>query len=146
MFFNKVKVYFLFTAFLCASCAEDTSDKRAEYDQVFHEVLEVHDEVMPKMGDISSLSQQLSKIADTTSTPETYLNAKKKLTVADSLMMTWMRSFSDEFVRNKAKVKTMSNQELEEQINALKDEREEVEEVKEAINSSIENARDLIQQ
>lgn len=128
------------------SCAEDTSEKRAEYDQLFDDVLEVHDEIMPKMGEISSLSQQLSKMADTSEAPKPYLGARAQLKEADSLMMTWMRSFSDEFVKNKSALKEMNNQQLQKQIEALEEEREEVEAMKNAINSSLENARAVTQQ
>ena len=129
--------------FLAVSCAEDTSAKKEKYEELFHQVLDVHDEVMPKMGDISELSKKLNAIADTSSTAEKYLEAKQKLKEADKLMMDWMHSFSDEFVKNKAEIKKMNNEQLQEKIEDLQEELGDVRAMQEAINSSIEKARAL---
>ncbi|MCL6220635.1 hypothetical protein [Zunongwangia pacifica] len=130
-------------ALLAVSCAEDTSAKKEQYEELFHQVLDVHDEVMPKMGDISELSKDLKAIADTSATAEKYLKAEQKLQDADKLMMDWMHSFSDEFVKNKAKVQKMNNEELQEQIKALQEELGDVKAMQQAVNASIENARSL---
>ena len=82
-------------------------------------------------------------MADTSSTAEKYLKAEQKLQEADKLMMDWMHSFSDEFVKNKAKVQKMNNEELQEQIDALEEELSDVKAMQQAVNSSIENARAL---
>ena len=54
-----------------------------------------------------------------------------------------MHSFSDEFVKNKARVQKMNNEELQEQIDALEEELSDVKAMQQAVNSSIENARAL---
>ena len=82
-------------------------------------------------------------MADTSSTAEKYLKAEQKLQEADRLMMDWMHSFSDEFVKNKARVQKMNNEELQEQIDALEEELSDVKAMQQAVNSSIENARAL---
>jgi len=130
-------------ALIAVSCAEDTSAKKEQYEELFHQVLDVHDEVMPKMGDIPEISKELKAIADTSSTAEKYLKAEQKLQEADKLMMDWMHSFSDEFVKNKAKVQKMTNEELQQQIEALQEELGDVKAMEQAVDSSIENARAL---
>ena len=130
-------------ALMAISCAEDTSAKKEKYEDLFHKVLDIHDEVMPKMGDISELSKELKTMADTSSTAEKYLKAEQKLQEADKLMMDWMHSFSDVFVKNKARVQKMNKEELQEQIDALEEELSDVKAMQQAVNSSIENARAL---
>ncbi len=126
-------------ALIAVSCAEDTSAKKEQYEELFHQVLDVHDEVMPKMGDILEISKELKAIADTSSTAEKYLKAEQKLQEADKLMM-------DEFVKNKAKVQKMTNKELQQQIEALQEELGDVKAMQQAVDSSIENARALTKQ
>ncbi|MDN3596661.1 hypothetical protein [Zunongwangia endophytica] len=132
-------------ATLAYSCAEDTSAKKKEYDNLFHEVLDIHDEVMPKMADIPELSKQLQTIADTSASAEKYMQAEKKLQEADKVMMKWMHSFSDEFVKDKAEVQKMNNEQLQERIDALEEELDDVKAMQEKVDSSIENAENLIQ-
>ncbi len=57
-----------------------------------------------------------------------------------------MHSFSDEFVKNKAKVQKMTNKELQQQIEALQEELGDVKAMQQAVDSSIENARALTKQ
>ncbi|WP_417885780.1 hypothetical protein [Zunongwangia sp.] len=131
-------------ALLVISCGNNTSEKKDEYNKLFHEILDVHDEVMPKMADIPELSKQLQKIADTTSSPIKYTEAEKKLKEADKHMMDWMHSFSDEFVKNKAKIQKMNNEQLQKRIDALEEELDDVKEMQTKVDASIENAQNLI--
>ena len=119
--------------------------KKAEYEELFHQVLNVHDEVMPRIGDIPQLKSELKKIADTSSNSKIYREAEDQLVESDSLMMDWMHRFSDEFVRTRPSVKKMNNQELEQQIKALQTELQEVRVMQDEIMESLTNARKLTQ-
>ncbi|MAM18990.1 MAG: hypothetical protein CME35_08465 [Gramella sp.] len=144
MILNLRKVLLASITILVFSCAEDTSEKYAEYEKLFQQVLEVHDEVMPKMGDLPGLEQQLQKIADTSANPRIYLEAEKQLERSDSLMMGWMHSFSDEFVKKKPSVKKMSNQEIQQEIDALQAELKKVRRMEDEISASLINAQELV--
>jgi len=141
----KLKIMAIAICLCAISCAEDTSKKKAEYEELFHQVLNVHDEVMPRIGDIPQLKSELKKIADTSSNSKIYREAEDQLVESDSLMMDWMHRFSDEFVRTRPSVKKMNNQELEQQIKALQTELQEVRVMQDEIMESLTNARKLTQ-
>ena len=59
-------------------------------------VMAVHDEVMPKMGQIAKLSSALKPLAD--ASPEgPEAKALEDLKVAHEAMMTWMKEIGDTF-------------------------------------------------
>ena len=80
----------LFFGAVLWSC-DNTSDAQKAYEQNFNEVLRVHDEVMPKMGELNALSMDLKKKidADSTSTKK-YAKANQDLENAYDFMMEWM--------------------------------------------------------
>ena len=69
--------------------------------QLYDEVIEIHDEVMPKMSTILALERQLkekiqeldSASPDETAKIELLKNQIPKLQEADEAMMQWMRNF-----------------------------------------------------
>ncbi|MCF4101420.1 hypothetical protein L1I30_07065 [Gillisia sp. M10.2A] len=140
--FKKSWVWLLCCTLFLISC-ESTSEKKKEYDELFHQVLDIHDEVMPKMVEIPALKKELETIADTSAAAEKYRNAATKLEEGDRLMMDWMHSFSDEFVKGKAELQKMNNQQLQERIDAITAELEDVKLMRDQVNSSIENAKEL---
>jgi hypothetical protein len=60
--------------------------------QLYNEIMEVHDEVMPKMKDIRILKKELKKIENYSSNPE-IMQALNNLEQADEAMMDWMAQF-----------------------------------------------------
>ena len=59
-------------------------------------VMAIHDEVMPKMGEISMLIDALKEHAD--KNPDSpQANAMRKLQESHKAMMDWMREFGDAF-------------------------------------------------
>lgn len=143
--FKNYQVWVLGLTLAFASCASN-DEKVEEYNTLFGQIMQVHDEVMPKMMDISSLKGELQNRAesDTTATAS-YNEAILKLDKADAHMETWMMEFADEFVPTKSKVQSMSEEELNKVIAGLKAELDEVNEVKSSINTSIDNAKSLVQ-
>ncbi|HEV7349946.1 viral A-type inclusion protein [Telluribacter sp.] len=85
------------------SCTQD-ADKVKEIEQ---EVLDIHDEVMPKMDDVMKLKQQLkTKLANLDSLQQEGISSNtmaeerikasdlnRQLVLADSLMMEWMYQY-----------------------------------------------------
>ena len=137
-----LKLTFAFSLILLTmtSCKNENKASTVEKSQM-QQVLAVHDEVMPKMGTIGNLISQIDeKIKDTDST-EVLLKASQDLKDSHKEMMDWMKGFgerfnSDEILKGKALTdeKQMFLDEEEAKIKALRDK----------MNSSINNAEDLL--
>jgi len=94
----------LLTAIVLTSCSESpkTSDSvgdetAAELRKVEQEVLDIHDEVMPKMGDLNNNRKKLIKRLYTKDSLEYGLMIRESiddLEEADSLMWDWMHNYS----------------------------------------------------
>lgn len=104
-------------------------------------VIAVHDEVMPKMGTIGRLINELEPMVDSTLVGKQYEVAIDDLQEGYNLMMDWMKGFgdrfdSDEIMEGKALTKEKEAWliEEEEKVNIMKDK----------INSSIANAQALL--
>jgi len=104
-------------------------------------VLAIHDEVMPKMGELSKLVGQLKERVDTGQGGEPYEKALKDLQGAHTSMMDWMKDFGDRFnadeILNRAALS-------EEKQQWLDQEEENIQAVKERINSSMARAKALL--
>jgi hypothetical protein len=104
-------------------------------------VIAVHDEVMPKMGTIGKLINELEPMVDSTSVGKQYEVAIEDLEEGYNLMMDWMKGFGDRFDSEEimeGKALTKEKQawliEEEEKVNIMKDK----------IYSSIANAENLL--
>jgi hypothetical protein len=103
--------------------------------ELYNEVMKIHDEVMPKMDDIrafkSKLKERLDKSQDLTQTERIQIDAMiAKLDSAGEGMMIWMREFRplpDSLGEEKAR-------------EYLENEMERVKRVRENINSALEQA------
>ncbi|MEP3388102.1 MAG: hypothetical protein ABJO02_07940, partial [Reichenbachiella sp.] len=80
------------------ACNTDKKEQQA----LFEEVMLMHDEVMPKMGNLRALSAELSQKADSlaldslvdySSKVNEMRNLSKKLKDANEGMMEWMRQY-----------------------------------------------------
>lgn len=92
-----MKYLSIFLAMLFVGCA--SSDK-SELDLLEEEVMAIHDEVMPKMGDLRKTQKQLMLLAQGESDSlqaVTYLNLADKIDIANESMMVWMRNYEPEF-------------------------------------------------
>jgi len=139
------KIFFLlFTSLLLLNCTTPTPKEKKEYDQKIEDVLAAHDEVMPKMSTLSNLISKTEAKQDTTSVGETYKNANKDLKSAHDFMMEWMRDFGDKFP-NALKDTTYTQEEYKKRLPKLEAEVKEVNEMKDAVNNSIEQAQKLLE-
>ncbi len=126
------------------------SDKDA-VKETENEVFAIHDEVMPKTGDILKLRKQLklrigildSLKAGSSATMGLRMDEEREqasrlsrdLTVADSLMMNWMEGYNGD---------TLTKLSAEEAMRYLTAQKEQITDVKTKVNTSIEQARQYL--
>jgi hypothetical protein len=141
---KKVLILLALIAGLVVSCKGETSKSNTEVRVVdpytMEGVMAVHDEVMPKMGQMAKLSSALKPLAD--SSPEgPEAKAIEDLKVAHEAMMTWMKEIGDTFTHEEImKGAALSDEKKE----ALRIEADKIAEVKRLILESITNAEALL--
>jgi hypothetical protein len=124
---------------LVGSCKE--TNKKEEDTSQMKQVMAIHDEVMPKMGQLGKLVGQLKPKADTLGMDSPQGKAMRDLQEANRAMMDWMKGFGDRFDADeimKGKALTPEKQAW------LNEEEEKVKVVKEKINTSIANAEAIL--
>ena len=122
---------------LTYACKEETKQETSQMKMV----LAIHDEVMPKTSEIGPLVAQLRKRVDSDTGTAEEKKAMEDLQDAHNNMMEWMRGFGDKFDHDEI----MNGKELSAEKQALLDiEEKEVKIVKEKINSSIANAKKIL--
>ncbi len=73
-----------------------TALKTAENQQLMDEVMQVHDEMMPKMSQVNQLQQKMLEMAKSSKNKyqkEQYLAVAKELSDAENAMFAWMEQF-----------------------------------------------------
>lgn len=118
------------------SCKEEKESTQMK------EVMAIHDEVMPEMSKMGSLVGELnSKENDSTDMGRQYKQARQDLQAAHKSMMDWMQNFGNRFDPDEI----LNGKQLSEQKQQWLDEEEEkVKALREEINSSIANAKELL--
>lgn len=135
---NIFKIFgsFLFLALIVSSCKQEQVDENQVLKQ---EVIDIHDEVMPRMGELRSLKKSLLEKVEQLGAEDAEENAEeiKRLQVyADNLedafegMFVWMRQFQSNYEGSE-----------EEVYEYLLEQKVLVEKVNRDIKSSIENAK-----
>ncbi len=84
----KYLFYLFAILLLLTNCGPKHDDEEVKI--LYDKVIEIHDEVMPKISDISKLRRKIRK-QENKGTPS--LNIIKQLEDADDAMMTWMTDF-----------------------------------------------------
>lgn len=134
---------------LFGGCGQQPSSQKAEQaaDQVdadpysMEAVMAVHDEVMPKMGEISMLIDALKGQAD--QEPESpQALTMKKLQESHKAMMDWMREFGDAFNSDEILKGAALSEEKKER---LRIEAERITEVKRLMLESIAEGKQLLE-
>lgn len=127
----------LFVLLAFSSCGGDSFNAEVEKNKIF----DVHDEVMPKIGEVINLKKQvLEKAEGLQDTEASELKTlAEELDNASEAMMSWMRDWS----KNSGQYMEMKNG-AEAQKGYLAAEMKRVEEVKEAINSSLAKAKEAL--
>ncbi len=130
-----------FLSFILLVTACKTETKKEDNSAKMREVIAIHDEVMPKMSEISKLVARLKPMADSTEAGIPYTAAMKDLQAAHQSMMDWMQGFGARFDSDEI----LNGKELSEKKKAwLLEEEQNVIELREEINGSIERAKALL--
>ncbi|RKR15066.1 hypothetical protein CLV91_1148 [Maribacter vaceletii] len=132
----------LLTAIITLTYTSCKEEKKAPTGPTqMQQVMAIHDEVMPKMGEIGKLVSTLKPLIDSTESGMKYEKAMKDLQNANKSMMDWMQGFGSKFDSDEI----LNGKELSaEKQNLLNEEEESVKEVANLINTSIANAETLL--
>ncbi len=132
--------FYLYFLFLVASCGEQ---KKSTQDALFDNVMEIHDEIMAKMGEIMNYKRQLNEkmsvlVAEgeeaNTDKINELKNVIKSLEHSNDEMMNWMHGFSGDF-------KEMTKKEILEYLNNQK---RKIEHVGIMTNQALKDAEELL--
>lgn len=120
----------IFISVLLGQCAGGT--KNAEIESLHDQVMEIHDEVMPKMRDINQMKKKVRKLSSTVD--ETVIMGHiNLLDEADEKMMSWM-----------AQYRKPSTKDVEEAKNYLSEQMILIKDVKETMLKAIADAQNLV--
>lgn len=123
------------------SCKEDKKKEEVTTENQMKKVIAIHDEVMPKMGEVGRLASQLRKKIDTDQGGMIEKNAMEDLKEANAEMMQWMQDFGHNFdleERLNGKALTAEKQQL------LDQEEQKIIDIKEKIETSISKAEEIL--
>ncbi len=138
---NKLKLFFALVclALILFSCKDEK--KSPEHLTQMERVMEIHDEVMPKMGTVGRLASRVGAKVNDTELGKQFKTAQHDLENANEAMMDWMVTFGEKFDTDeivRGKVLTPEKQAL------LDAEEEKIKVVRDKINISIANAEELL--
>lgn len=121
---------------LVNSCKSEKESKQ------MNQVMAIHDEVMPKMGQLGKLVGELKEMEnDSTEIGREYKETRIDLQKANEAMMGWMQDFGNRFTPEEI----LDGKELPERKKQwLNEEEEKVKAVRNMINTSIEKAENLL--
>lgn len=130
---NLLLIVSLILFFACQPKGE--TDLKALKDEVF----EIHDEVMPKMGDLRRARKALMVKADSLQSidslkAQTLLKASENIAAANDSMMVWMRNFDPNFEGTD-----------EEVLNYLNEKKESISKVKEDMIGSLGKGQEMLE-
>ncbi len=136
----------LILIFSCRDNKEKGDSDYSESKKIYGRALEIHDEVMPKMGTIMDLQKELKQKKEQTEDEEKIkkINASlQQLENAHRAMMNWMRNLTP--LPDTDKIDDPDPDPTPEEMKNIQQQSlENIKEVKKKINSSIEEARILI--
>ncbi|MHA7060156.1 hypothetical protein ACWGOQ_0023215 [Aquimarina sp. M1] len=141
---NILYIFMLIGGLLFNFSCNQLSKEEKEFDALMQKVIDVHDEVMPKMGTMSSLIKDLEPKIDTTATGKTYKEAQKDLKDSYDFMMDWMSDFSNKFPHGEENTAD-DLEKFNNKMKMLQEEEEEVNKLRDQINSSIDTAKKLLE-
>ncbi len=122
---------------------EKTSNETTEEVTQMEEIVAVHDELMPKMSEISLLITQLEERMDSTQADSIRQVVVMDLKSANEAMMTWMMDFSKDYDSEEV----MEGKELTPEKEALLDTyTSSVMELKDKMEGAMERAQALLNQ
>lgn len=140
---SHLLVFILFG--LMMSCADSTPKEVAAFDQKMDETITIHDEVMPEMSKINKLIIQLEAQKDSTNL-EKYQPAIEDLKTGHDKMMSWMKSFGDEFSKTEINqgIQLKDVDSLKQRLKELEKSYKDAEAMQNHIQEAIRNAETLL--
>ena len=142
----KTSFSILMMLFFIVSCQEETPKEAKEFDKKMDETIQIHDDVMPKMSEITSLIKQLEKNKDSLATSKNIDETKEKLQKGHDKMMTWMKDLSDSFTAQQINqgIQVKDKDSLQKALKKLEALKAEADDMQKLINSSIEDAEQIL--
>ncbi len=106
--------------------SEELKNEIAQYDALMEEAIEVHDEVMPKMGQLMELREIIKKKSVQDTTIVEFKFAVEQLNDAHDGMMEWMREYNEQFLYGEESPSTQEAldkklPQLEQKVTEIKD-------------------------
>ena len=144
--FLKISTSLLLLLLTVSSCQNETPQVAKEFDKKMDETIQIHDEVMPKMSEITSLIKQLEKKKDSLATSKNIDETKEKLQKGHNKMMTWMKDLSDSFTAQQINqgIQIKDQDSLQKALKKLEELKAEADDMQKLINSSIEDAEQIL--
>ena len=138
---KKSFVLFLISGILAAGCSQGSKEKQKNEDpnkNLYDQVMDIHDDVMPKMDELYNLKRQLKEKVE--NSPDLVASKKQEIETTILLidsasrgMMRWMNEFNPE-EHNEDDLRQY-----------LEDEMKRVQQVKETMIDALEKGRKAIQ-
>jgi hypothetical protein len=148
------KTFFSLLLLLSYACKEVPSEEAENFDAKMKETIQVHDDVMPKMGEINSFISKLEAEKeillesedDHSEEIELYEGAISNLKQGHDLMMSWMKNFSNSFSRAEINsgLQTKDQDSIQAKTKLLEKQYKSAHEMKSTINEAIENAQRIL--
>ncbi len=124
---------------LAASCGQVDKEQQ-EAREKLAQMIEVHDEIMPKTMAVSGKIEALKARADEAERKEAYLESIRELDSAYNGMMDWMKAYSETFAGSMNGVEPLS----QEQLDQIGPQMEEVEGLRSLYEVSFRKADSLL--
>lgn len=126
---------------LLLGCTQEQPAEAKEFKSLMAETIKVHDDVMPKMGDLTRSIKRLDtlKVEDSLQRTQTIKDLKN----AHDEMMSWMKDLSNEFSRAEINegLQTENLDSIKLKLNNLKTLNERANQMKTSIITSLEKAK-----
>lgn len=130
-----------------SSCGQkDSKGDVEEFNTLLAEVFEVHDDMMPQMGKISEMRQELEVLAQEQPMDSVaYNEAIQDLIAAHKGMMDWMKDFGVVFPYKEDRLEGMTEAQIKESIELMKEQKVSVDAMKLKMQESMEKAQVLLE-
>lgn len=127
------------------ACNSEVSKLSEEFKTKMDLAIEAHDEVMPKMGKMGSLINDLETNIDSLNR-DSFESAMKDLQLGHDRMMGWMKTFGKDFTPQEIQdgIQTTNLDSIKIKLQLLEKNYAAAEDMKRLVNSAIENAETLL--
>lgn len=124
-------------AILMAACSSNKQSE--EKPDLKQEVMDMHDEVMPKMGELRTTQKQLLALADSSAQDSLvaarYTELANQISLANESMMDWMRNFDPNYEGTEEEAKAYLEGKLKE-----------IKKVSDEMNESLEAGHEALEE